>query len=203
MNLLKKISLFRIVIVLPALLLPDSVTVFAIDFFETPKLVEESSYQIQPGDELEIQVFREDDLSGKFQVDPSGSLNYPLVGKIEIAGMKLGEARDVLSVGLKRFLINPQVSISRAESTIKSISVLGQVKEAGTFDYAPQSSLMRVISEAGGFMPSANKKKVRIVRIENGEKKSMIVNANDIINGQSDDVELQPGDMIFVPESIF
>lgn len=161
------------------------------------------SYRVQPGDLLDIKVFREADLTGAYQVDPKGELSFPLVGRISVQGSSLSELREQVTQGLRKYLVNPQVTISRTESTIKSISVLGHVKNAGRYDYSPGSSLMRVISEAGGFTPSANRKKIRIVRVEDGKKTSIIVNAVDIIDGKSDDRELEAGDMIFVPESIF
>lgn len=163
----------------------------------------QAPYQIQGGDQLAISVYREEDLTGDYQIDPEGFLNFPLVGRILMKGKTLDAARDFLTTGLKKYLINPQVSISRSENLLKSISILGHVKEAGTFDYAPNTTLMRTISQAGGFLPSANKRKVRIVRYINGAKQSLIINALDIINEDANDVELQPGDMIFVPESIF
>ncbi len=163
-----------------------------------------SSFQLQPGDKLEIQVFREEDLTGTYQIDPSGRLNFPLLGDMKAAGLKVEELRKTLSQGLKKYLIDPQVTIARSEASIKSISVLGHVKNPGTFDYAPGATLMRLISQAGGFAPSANKRKIKIVRVApDGGRESIMVNALDIVNGKGDDVTLEAGDMIFVPESIF
>lgn len=162
-----------------------------------------SGFRLQPGDRIDIQVFREDDMSGTYDIDPSGNLMFPLLGKFQAAGMEMDELAEYLTRMLKKFLVDPQVSVSRAEASIKSISVLGNVSNPGTFDFSPGATLMRLVSEAGGFAKSANKRKVRIVRLENDEKISITVNASDIINGKEEDVMLQPGDMIFVPESIF
>ncbi|MBI1978247.1 MAG: polysaccharide export protein [Candidatus Omnitrophica bacterium] len=160
-------------------------------------------FQLQPGDRLEIEVYREEDLSGVYEIDPSGSLTFPLVGKMKVAGLRVNELLERLNWNLRKYLVDPQVSISRAEGTIKSISVLGQVKKPGAFDYAPGLTVMRVVSQAGGFERGANKRKIRVVRMVNGEKKSIVVNGSAIINGEEEDPAVEPGDMIFVSEAIF
>jgi polysaccharide export outer membrane protein len=161
------------------------------------------SFTLQPGDRLTVQVFREKDLTGDYTIDPSGKLMFPLVGEIQAAGLTTEELHRILVEKLRKYLINPHVSLSKAKATIKSISILGHVKKPGTFDYAEGATLMRVISMAEGFAPSANSRKIRIIRTKDDAKEVIYANAQDIVNGRTEDVELEPGDMIFVPESIF
>ncbi len=161
------------------------------------------SFQLQAGDRLEITVYREDDLSGVYEIDPAGSLTFPLIGEMQIAGLRVDQLLERLTWNLRKYLINPQVSISRAETTIKSISVLGQVKKPGAFDYTPGITVMRLISQAGGFERAANKRKIRVVRMVNGKKESLIINGAAIINGDEEDPAVEPSDMIFVSEAIF
>ena len=167
------------------------------------KAEQSGSFQLQAGDRLQVTVYREEDLSGIYEIDPAGALNFPLVGEMKASGLRVDELLDRLSWNLGKYLVNPQVSISRSETTIKSISVLGQVKKAGAFDYAPGLTVMRVISQAGGFERAANKRKIRVVRMVNGTKESIIVNGSAIINGDENDPAVEPGDMIFVSEAIF
>lgn len=164
---------------------------------------EPNSFQLQTGNRLEIVVYREEDLSGVYEIDPSGNLTFPLIGEIQAAGLEVEKFREELNTRLKKYLVNPQISISRAEDTTKSISVLGHVTKPGIYDYAPGSTLMRLISAAGGFSESANKRKIKIVRLVSGEKKVILINSLNIINGSADDPKLESGDIIFIPESIF
>lgn len=164
---------------------------------------ESSSFQLQPGNRLEILVYREDDLSGVYEIGPSGKLTFPLIGEVPAAGLEIDKLREELIARLKKYLVDPQLSISRAEDATKSISVLGHVMKPGVYDYAPGSTLMRLVSTAGGFAESANKRKVKIVRLIQGEKKVIEINSSDIMNGSIDDPKLESGDIIFVPESIF
>ncbi|OGW86572.1 MAG: hypothetical protein A3C35_08440 [Omnitrophica bacterium RIFCSPHIGHO2_02_FULL_46_11] len=164
---------------------------------------EDSSYRVQPGDRLEITVYREEDLSKVYEVDPNGKLNFPLIGGIEVKDLSIEQLRNKLTENLKKFITDPQISISRSEGTIKSISVLGYVQKPGVYDYTPNSTLMRMISTAGGFKDGANKKKIKVVRIIKGKKEVIVINAKKIISGNADDPKIQPSDIIFVPESIF
>ena len=162
-----------------------------------------NSFQLQSGDRVEIVVYREQDLSGIYEIDPTGKLTFPLIGEMKVAGLEIETLREMLISHLKKYLVDPQVSIARSEATIKSISVLGQVTKPGVYDYAPGLTLMRLISAAGGFSEFANKKKIKIVRLVHGEKKVMAVNSLDIINGRKEDPHIESGDIIFVPESVF
>lgn len=162
-----------------------------------------NSFQIQPGDRLEVSVYREEDLSSIYEVDPAGKINFPLIGEIQAADLKIETFREQLVSRLKEYLINPQISISRAEGNIKSISILGRVDKPGVYDYIPGSTLMRLISTAGGFADSAQKKKIRIIRIIGGERKIVEINSEDIMKKGEKDPDIKPGDIIFVPESIF
>src|SRR3990167_7440890 len=126
---------------------------FPSDFIQTVFAAPEksNSYKLQAGDRLEITVYREDDLSGVYEIDPAGALTFPLVGEMKVTGFRVDELLERLNWNLRKYLVNPQVSVSRNEATIKSISVLGQVKKPGTFNYTPGLTLMRLVSQAGGF----------------------------------------------------
>jgi len=162
-----------------------------------------NAFQLQPGTRLQITVYREDDLSGIYEIDPAGKLNFPLIGDIHTAGLEVEDFRVELVEKLKKYLVNPQVSISRSEGSIKSISILGHVAKPGVYDYSEGSTLMRLISSAGGFSESANKRKIKIIRIIDQKKKVIVANGLDIIDGKEDDPKIESGDIIFVSESIF
>lgn len=158
--------------------------------------------QLQPGDRVEISVFQEEKLSGNYELDSSGQITFPLAGQLTAAGKSPLEFKRILTEALRVYIIHPEVTVTRLSSG-KNISILGRVKNQGAFDYTTGLTLMRLISQAGGFDTSADKKKIRIVRMVEGQKQIVYVNASAIINGQEDDPPIQPGDMVFVPESVF
>ena len=161
------------------------------------------SFQLQAGNRIEVTVYREEDLSGVYEIDPTGNLTFPLIGEIPAAGLEIEDFRALLVLKLKKYLVQPQVTVFRAEGSSKSISVLGHVQSPGVYEYQPGMTLMRVISASGGYAISANKKKTKIIRNRNGKKEVSTVNAMKIIDGTTNDPSVESGDIVFVPESIF
>lgn len=167
------------------------------------------NYEIQPGDRLEITVYREEDLSGSYQVDPQGDLVFPLIGRIHAAKRSIEDVRqEIYEKLLADYLVNPEVTMSRdlkatTESSLQSVFVLGHVKTPGSYNYEHGQTLMKAIAKAGGFAPTSNYKKITIARNVNGRKSSLTVNADDIINGKTSDLALEPGDIVNVPRSMF
>jgi len=156
--------------------------------------------QIHAGDKLTISVYREPDFSGTFTVDTSGNITYPLLGAIFVEGLTLEELKayfvDVLA---KDYLVDPQVEITFIESPSKSVAVLGQVARPGNYILTTNLTLVRLISQIGGFSTQASLENVKIVRTdERGKMVSRIVNVNQIMGGEADDEKLEPGDLIYV-----
>ena len=169
------------------------------------KLELPDNYPIRAGDKLNIQVYREKDLTGIFTVDLSGNISYPLLGEVHVQGLSLEDLRKYLINRLgKDYLVNPQLQVDLDKSLNKSVSILGQVQKPGNYDFAPDMTLVRLISEAGGFTPIAAPKHVKITRLmKDGKKKTVIVDVDSIMNGKSEDISLQSSDLVMVPESYF
>lgn len=160
---------------------------------------------IRAGDKLSVQVYREKELTGIFTVGNSGYIHYPLLGQVQAAGLLLEELKKNLTEGLgKDYLVNPQVEVSFEKSLSKSVSILGQVMKPGNYDLAPDMTLVKLISEAGGFAPLAAPKHVKIVKSSTtGKKKTVEVNVDRIMSGNAEDVRLEVGDLVVVPETFF
>lgn len=181
--------------------------VFAALFVETGfagvKTEEQSLSPLQAGERLQIAVYGEKDLSGVYRIDSRGNLVFPLVGKMPVGGLRIEELVERLNWNLKKYLVDPEVTISKASANFQAITVLGHVKNPGNFEYKPGLTLIRLISEAGGFETGANRQKIRILRVVNGRKRTLFANGSRIIKGKEDDPEVEPGDLISIPESIF
>jgi len=163
----------------------------------------DDAYLIRPGDKLNIQVYREKDLSGIFSVNASGNMNYPLLGEIRVEGLLLDEFKDFLKESLgKSYLVNPQIQVDFEESPSKSVAVFGQVAKGGNYILTPNMTLVRLVSQVGGFAPDAATNDVRIARIgDDGKKKFLHVDVTDIMKGLAEDVSLRPGDSVFVDKT--
>lgn len=168
---------------------------------------ENSGYTIGPENVLTIDVYygRDKNLNRKARVSSKGYITFPLLGEVEVNGLTIAELESELTELLEKdYLINPQVSVFIEEYS--TVSILGQVKEPGSFEIKGRLSVIELISLAGGFTKIAATNDVRIMRVSpDGSRTTIKVKANDIINkGREDeDVQLNPGDIVMVPESFF
>jgi protein involved in polysaccharide export with SLBB domain len=156
------------------------------------------------GDLVEVRVHQEQDLSGMFRVSPEGTVDYPLCGKVQLSGMTSSEAADALRDCLaKSYLKSPQVTVLVREYNSKKIFVFGEVQKPGTFPYEEQMSIIQAITIGGGFTKLAAKNSISVTRLVDGQEKKIRVAVEDIGTGKQKNFQLQPGDIVFVPESFF
>ncbi|MBI4395378.1 MAG: polysaccharide export protein [Candidatus Omnitrophica bacterium] len=167
---------------------------------DSSDLLEE--YHIGGNDVLEITVYGEEDLSREVQVTGSGYISYPLLGRIKVAGMSAADLEDYIRQELARkYIRDPQVGVFVKE--FSNVYVLGQVKEPGPYPYKGGMTVVQAITSAGGFSKIANQRKVRVVRKHGDEQEMFYVNVHNVTNGNAEDIMLQPGDTVVVPESFF
>ena len=165
------------------------------------------AYLLQPGDLLDIQVFREDTMNRTLRISGTGSITFPLVGSVYVAGKSLQEAEETLAEQLKTYLRNPQVSILVKEYGNKTVYVLGQVQKPAAIQIPPEKQLtvLEAITSVGGFTEVANTSKVRVLRMQDGKQNAIDVDVTQITKqgNKAMDIALAPGDVIFVPQSMF
>ena len=163
-----------------------------------------SASTLGAGDLLEVRVFEEADLSGPYRVSPGGTIDFPLCGKVVVEGLNGSSAADVLTKCLgEKYLKRPQVSVLVREYNSKKIFVFGEVQKPGTFPYDEEMSVIQAITVAGGFGKMASKNDVAVTRIIDGKETKIRVRVADIGTGREKNLKLQPGDIVFVPESLF
>ena len=165
------------------------------------------SYVLQPGDLVDIRVYMEDNMNRVLRISGNGTVTFPLVGNIKIAGLSLEQAEQNLADRLTTYIRQPQVSMLVKEYGNKTVYVLGQVSKPGSIQIPPEKQLtvLEAITSVGGFTDIANTSKVRVLRMEDGKQKSMDVDVSQITKqgNKSLDIALQPGDVVFVPQSLF
>jgi len=167
-----------------------------------------AEYRIQPLDTLQITVFQEPDLTQKAKVSQQGKISYPLLGSVQISGLTIAEAEKKLTDLLgKDYLVHPRVTIAAEGNSTRRVIVLGQVKSPGFCELPVDEpmTLLQVIAKSGGFTGTAATGRITIIRFENGKEQKIVVNMAAIIKGgnRSKDIQLQPGDIVSVPETIF
>ena len=165
------------------------------------------SYQLQPGDLVDIQVYMEDNMNRVLRLNGNGSITFPLVGNIKLAGLTLEQAEQRLAGKLTAYIKNPQVSMLVKEYGNKTVYVLGQVNKPSSIQIPPEKPLtvLEAITSVGGFTDIANTSKVRVLRVTEGKQKTIDVDVTQITKqgNKSLDIALMPGDVVFVPQSMF
>lgn len=173
---------------------------------------EDSAYRLFARDVIKMVMFGEPDMSTQLRISGIGTINAPLIGDIEIAGLNLAEAESKLEKAYvdAEVFIRPQITLQVAEYSKKEISILGQIGRQGKIELPVESvriNIINAVSLAGGFTRIARADAVRVTRKSpaNGEEQVFTVNVEQMIAGKSKEPPfyIYPGDVIFVPERLF
>jgi polysaccharide export outer membrane protein len=152
------------------------------------------------GDMVRITVFRNPDLTTEARVNERGTILFPMIGEVPVAGLTPSQAgariADKLRTG--RFVVNPEVTVAIAQVNSRQVSVLGNVNKPGRYPLdAINVKLTDVLATAGGVAPTGADL-VTIVSATNGKKADVDLAAMFRNGDLSKNVELQPGDTIYV-----
>ncbi|MBF0216427.1 MAG: polysaccharide export protein [Candidatus Omnitrophica bacterium] len=162
---------------------------------------------VQTGDELKITVYREEDLSGAYQVRNNGTIEFPLLGSVSVEGLStLGVSKKISQLLEADYLVNPSVSASIGTSTNRTFTVMGNVTKPGSYALPEDKTIntLEAIAIAGGFDRYANPNGTKIIRtMPDGEKKALDPNLKLVLKGQAEDIDIEKSDIIIVPESSF
>jgi protein involved in polysaccharide export with SLBB domain len=155
------------------------------------------------GDLVDVRVYQEPEHSGVWAVSPEGTIDYPLCGKIHLAGLTSGTAADALRQCLARYLRHPDVSVAIREYNSKKVFIFGEVQKPGTFTYVEGMTIIEAITLAGGLTKLASPNGTHVARQAEGQQQKIRVPVKDIRDGLEKNFSLRPGDIVFVPESFF
>lgn len=158
-----------------------------------------------PGDVVEVRVFNEPELSGTHQISEGGTIRLPLVGNLQAAGVSPDELTIRIQTAYnERYLKSAEVSLFVKERNSQKVFVLGQVAKPGAVSVtAGRMTVIEAIAAAGGTTKIADGSRALLTREKDGRQLRVAVDVAAIGKGQAPDVELQPGDILFVPETMF
>ncbi len=163
--------------------------------------VDADQYVIGPEDVLYIHVWKEDSVTRTVPVRMDGKISLPLVQEVKAAGLTPLQLKEVLMRKFKEFIENPIVSVTVMEANSFKVYVTGLVRNPGVYRLRSETTVVQIISMAGGFTEWANQKKILVVRKEDGREKRITVNYKKIMSGSntSSNVLLKSGDTIIIP----
>lgn len=157
-----------------------------------------------PEDVVTIRVVGEEELSGDYQADTEGYIDFPYIERINLAGMTNTSLAQHITKSLQDgdLILEPQVSVLIKNHASARVLVDGQVARPGSFNFRTGMTLLEAISEAGGRNRIADRRTVRLTRHTSEGTITELIPARAIYEGREPDIRLCPGDSIFVPEAI-
>lgn len=207
---MSKLNRIRLWTLLPVIL-GSALASPAAEIQENP---DQQFYKLQYGDQIQITVFNEPDLTVQQKLDPDGVVIVPLLGRTSLAGLTLREAETRLEALFisEEYLINPQVTITITDFAAQVFYIFGEVNQPGakTFPQGRQTlDILEAITMAGDLSQYAKRTEIiirRPVKGENREEK-IAVNLETVLRGNRQGMEalltIYPNDIIFVPERLF
>lgn len=170
-------------------------------------------YHLTITDRIRVTVFQEDELAVIARIDARGNVNLKLVGDIPVAGLTVNEAQRAIEKAYRdgRFLRNPQVTVTIEDYAPREVSIQGQVKAPGRYLLPIEAtfSIVELVTKAGGLTDIAKGYDVIVTRVlPDGTKTTFHVDVDSIIRGKkasgpaTPPLELQAGDIVFVPERV-
>jgi len=166
---------------------------------ETQPSTQVIEYRIGSKDLLEIKVYELPELNQTVRVAEDGTVSLAVIGKVEVSGLTAQELEKKLASILdEKYTKNAHVTVIIREH--QKIAVIGAVGRPGLYEMAGQTSLLQMLSEAGGLTPQAGKE-IHILRQNDaGQKERIVLNVDEIMKKSNDaNLMLQPKDEIIVP----
>jgi polysaccharide export outer membrane protein len=158
-------------------------------------------YQIGAGDTLQISVWKEPDVTvPTVVVRPDGKITVPLIKEVEVAGLTPRQAEERITDGLSKFIADANVTVVVSASNSKKVYIIGAVKKEGTLPYTYGITVMQALSEMGGLTEYAKRKKIYVLRTENGRDYRLNFNYDEVVRGErmEQNIVLLPGDTVVV-----
>jgi polysaccharide biosynthesis/export protein len=159
------------------------------------------AYIIGPEDVLDINVWKEPDMTRIVPVRPDGKISLPLINDVQAAGSTPQQLASTVTDKLRKYVQDPQVTVIVTAINSQRIFVVGEVLRAGAFPLIPGMTVLQALSSAGGFTTFADVKKVHVMRVVDGKHVNLPFNYKEVLKGDNPDqnIKLEPGDTVIVP----
>lgn len=166
------------------------------------------NYLVGPGDSVSVFVWRNPEVSGSFPVRPDGKMTMNLVEDLPASGKTPTQLARDIEKALSKYIQEPIVTVIVGGGVgpfDQQIRVVGEAAKPQALNYREKMSLIDLMISVGGLTDFAAGNKAYILRTENGKQSQLGVRLEDLLKGGdiSADVEIRPGDVLVVPESLF
>jgi polysaccharide export outer membrane protein len=160
-----------------------------------------ADYVIGPEDLLGVVFWRDEDMTADVVVRPDGKITLPLINDVQAAGLTPDELRGRITEAAKEYLEAPTVSVVVKEIHSRRVFITGMVNKPGAYPLTTPTTVLQLLSLAGGLQEFASSKNIMIMRTEDGDQTAMKFNYKDVRQGKNleQNILLKPGDTVVVP----
>jgi polysaccharide export outer membrane protein len=162
----------------------------------------DATYLLQPGDVVEISVWKEENLKKELLVRPDGGLTFPLAGDLKAAGHTTVEVGHEIETRLGKYFADVNVNVSVLQINGNQVYVVGKVNKPGMYRFDRAVDVMQALTLAGGTTEFADVGDIRIIRRgADGRQKVFPFAYSDVARGRrlEQNIVLQSGDTLVVP----
>lgn len=167
-----------------------------------------TSYVVGPGDQLQIFVWRNPELSADVIVRPDGKISSPLITELEVTGLEAPVIAGLIESELSQFIRTPRVTVivSNFNSTVdRQIRIIGNATNPMVIPYRTGMTLLDVMIAVQGLSEFADGDNAKLIRKKNGVDTTYVIKLDSLI--KDGDISMNravlPGDTIIIPESSF
>jgi polysaccharide biosynthesis/export protein len=158
-------------------------------------------YILQPGDVLQVAVWKETDLTSEILIRPDGGISFPLAGDLQAAGHTVVELTATLEKRIRKLEPDAVVTVVVKAATGNRVYVIGKVNKPGDFALSRPIDVMQALSLAGGATPYADINDIRVLRRDGNHQSVMAFRYGDVERGRNlaQNILLKSGDTVVVP----
>ncbi|WP_263358790.1 SLBB domain-containing protein [Acidicapsa ligni] len=155
-------------------------------------------YVVGPGDELLIQIWGQVTLNSRFTVDRTGNIYIPQVGTVRVVGLQFGQLQDYLKTQIGRVFRNFDLNVNMGQLRSIQVFVVGQARRPGSYTISSLSTLVNALFVTGGPNPQGS---MRHIQLKRSGKVLTDFDLYDLLlhGDKSNDTQLLPGDVIYIP----
>jgi len=158
-------------------------------------------YKLQPGDVLQVVVWKETDLQSEVLIRPDGGISFALAGDLHAAGRTTDELRSELETRVRKLVPGAVVTVAVKAANGNRVFVIGKVNRPGDFALNRPIDVMQALGLAGGTTPFADTNSIRVLHRDGAHQSSVRFRYTDVAQGRNleQNILLQSGDTVIVP----
>lgn len=162
--------------------------------------IPDEPFTFGPGDRLQVKVWKHEDLDGEIIVSPDGTITFPLVGQLQVAGRTYAEVKAALEEGLRPYYTDASVAVNVTQVNNQKVVVCGEALTPSILEISGEMHVLEALVRAGAINPDARTDNILLIRGTNDDRQLYFVDVDALLAGDlAQNAPLQRGDILVVP----